>query len=45
MTAAATPSTTGLTAKESDMRYSDGYNIVRVGTPTRSTETEEPSHE
>lgn len=25
--------------------HSDGYNIVRVGTPTRSTETEESSHE
>lgn len=37
--------TTGLTAKESDMQYSDGYNIVRVGTPTRSTETEDSSHE
>lgn len=45
LTAAATPSTTGLTAKESDMQYLDGYNIVRVGTPTRSTETEESSHE
>lgn len=45
LTTAATPSTTGLTAKESDMQYSDGYNIVRVGTPTRSTETEDSSHE
>lgn len=45
LTTAATPSTTGLTAKESDMQYSDGYNIVRVVTPTRSTETEESSHE
>lgn len=45
LTTAATPSTTGLTAKESDMQYSDGYNIVRVGTSTRSTETEESSHE
>lgn len=45
LTAATTPSTTGLTAKESDMQYSDGYNIVRVGTPARSTETEDPSHE
>ena len=45
LTAAAIPSTTGLTAKESDMQYSDGYNIVRVGTPTRSTETEESPHE
>lgn len=45
LTTAATPSTTGLTAKESDMQYSDGYNIVRVGAPTRSTETEDSSHE
>lgn len=45
LTAAATPSTTGLTAKELDMRYSGGYNIVRVGTPTRSTETEDSSRE
>lgn len=45
LTAAATPSTTGLTAKESDMQYLDGYNIVRVGTPARSAETEDPSHE
>ena len=45
LTAAATPSTTGLTAKEPDMQYSDGYNIVRVGTPTRTTETEDSSHE
>ena len=45
LTAAATPSTTGLTAKESDMQYLDGYNIVRVGTPARSTETEDSSHE
>ena len=45
LTAAKTPSTLGLTAKEHDMQYSDGYNIVRVGTPTRSTETEDSSHE
>lgn len=40
LTADTPPSTTGLTAKESDMQYSDRYNIVRVGTPARSTETE-----
>ena len=34
-----------MTAKEYDMQYSDEYNIVRVGTPTRSTETEDSSHE
>ena len=45
LTADASPSTTGLTAKDYDMQYSDGYNIVRVGTPTRSTETEDSSHE
>lgn len=45
LAAAATPSTTGLTTKESDMQYSDEYNIVRVGTPTCSTETEDSSHE
>lgn len=43
LTAAATPSATGLTAKQLDSRYSDGYNIVRVGTPTHNTESEEPS--
>ena len=43
LTAAATPSATGLTAKQLDTQYSDDYNIVRVGTPTRSNETEESS--
>ena len=45
LAAAATPSATGLTAKQLDSRYSDSYSIVRVGTPTRSTETEDSSHE
>lgn len=45
LTAAATPAATGLTAEQLDSQYSDGYNIVRVGTPTRSNETEESSHE
>lgn len=45
LTAAATPSATGLTAKQLDSQYSDNYNIVRAGTPTRSTETEDSSHE
>lgn len=40
LTAAATPAATGLTAEQLDSLYSDGYNIVRVGTPTRQTETE-----
>ena len=43
LTAAATPSATGLNAKQLDTQYSDDYNIVRVGTPTRSNETEESS--
>lgn len=45
LTAAATPGTTGLTAEELDTQYQDNYNIVRVGAPTRTTETEESSHE
>lgn len=45
LTAAATPSATGLTAEQLDSQYSDGYNIVRVGTPTPQDETEESSHE
>lgn len=40
LTAAATPAATGLTAEQLDSLYSDGYNIVRVGTPTPQTETE-----
>lgn len=45
LTAAATPSATGLTATQLDTQYSDNYNIVRAGTPTRNTESEDPSHE
>lgn len=45
LTAAATPSATGLTATQLDAQYSDNYNIVRIGTPTRNTESEETSHE
>lgn len=45
LTAAATPSATGLTATQLDAQYSDNYNIVRVGAPTRNTESEETSHE
>lgn len=41
LTAAAPPNTTGLTATQLDTRYSDDYNIVRVGTPTSSNESEE----
>lgn len=40
LTAAATPAATGLTAEQLDSQYADGYNIVRVGTPTPQTETE-----
>lgn len=43
LTAPATPAATGLTAKQLDDQWLDGYNIVRVGTPTRSKETEEYS--
>lgn len=45
LTAAATPSVTGLTATQLDTQYSGDYNIVRTGTPTRSNESEEPHHE
>lgn len=45
LTAATPPSTTGLSATQLDAQYSDSYNIVRVGTPTRSTESEEPQNE
>lgn len=45
LTAAATPAATGLTAEQLDSLYLGGYNIVRVGTPTRSTETEESPNE
>lgn len=45
LTTDASPSTTGLTATQLDAQYSDNYNIVRVGTPTRNVESEETSHE
>lgn len=38
LTAAETPAATGLTAEQLDSQYSDGYNIVRVGTPTQLNE-------
>ena len=41
LTAAAAPGATGLTATQLDTQYSDDYNIVRVGTPARSNESEE----
>lgn len=34
-----------LTAAQLDTQYSDNYNIVRAGAPTRSNESEEPHHE
>lgn len=40
LTASAIPAATGLTAEQLDSQYSDGYDIVRVGTPTPQTETE-----
>lgn len=43
LTATATPSATGLTAEQLDSLYLDGYNIVKVGTPTHSDESEETS--
>lgn len=45
LTAASTPSDTGLATTQRDTQYSDDYNIVRAGTPARNTESEEPSHE
>lgn len=39
------PSITSLTATQLDAQYSDNYNIVRAGTPTRNAESEETSHE
>lgn len=45
LTAVATPSATGLTAEQLDSQYLDNYNIVRAGTPARSTETKDSSHE
>ena len=37
--------TADLTGTQLDTQYSDNYNIVRVGTPTRGNEREEPHHE
>lgn len=45
LTAPAAPSAIGLTAAQLDSQYSDNYNIVRAGTPTRSNESEESHHE
>ena len=43
LTAAAAPRATGLTATQLDTQYSDNYDIVQAGTPTRSNESEETS--
>lgn len=45
LTAGGTSDSTGLSSTQLDAQYSDDYNIVRVGTPIRGTESEEPSHE
>lgn len=45
LTTAGPSDSTSLTAVQLDAQYSDDYNIVRVGTPIRSIESEEPSHE
>lgn len=45
LTAASTPSDTGLATTQRDTQYSDDYNIVRAGTPTRRNESEETHHE
>nr|UWG16302.1 MAG: hypothetical protein [Bacteriophage sp.] len=39
------PDATGLTATQLDTQYQDDYNIVRIGRPTRSIESEELHHE
>lgn len=43
LTSAATPAVTGLTAEQLDSLYLDGYNIIKVGTPIHSNESEESS--
>lgn len=45
LTSAVTPDVTGLSATQLDALSSDDYNIVRVGTPTYSIESEESHHE
>lgn len=45
LTSATASGAMGLTAAQLDTQYSDDYNIVRVKTPTRSIESEEPHHE
>lgn len=43
LTAPATPASTGLSAKQLDSQWLDGYDIARVGTPASNKETEEYS--
>lgn len=43
LTAPATSAATGLTARQLDSQWLDGYDIVRVGTPASDKETEEYS--
>ena len=43
LTAPAPPASTGLTAKQLDSQWLDGYDIARVGTPASNKETEEYS--
>lgn len=45
LASAGTSGAMGLTATQLDTQYSDDYNIVRIGTPIHSTESEESSHE
>ena len=45
LTAAGTSGATGPAAMHMDTQYQDDYNGVRVGMPTRSTESEESPHE
>lgn len=45
LTTAVTSGVTAFTATQLDRRCLDDYNIVRVGKPTDSTESEEPHHE
>lgn len=45
LTTAVSPGATSLTAAQLDTQYLDDYNIIRVGTPTRSVESEEHHHE
>lgn len=45
LAAAVPPDATGLTATQLDTQYSDDYNIVRTGMPTRNIESEEFHHE